>query len=64
MDKFEGKFHVSITRQTWGHGESGYILAIFSSHEEEEVKKARDQFFALIEKNTTYMKDGLKSGQT
>lgn len=49
LDKFNGKFRISIRRSTWGQGECGYELTLFSSHEEEEVIKARDHLIKLVE---------------
>ena len=33
-------FKPVISRQCWGHGEYGYVLTIFSSHDENKVKQA------------------------
>ena len=40
LDKFDGEFRPDITGSVWGHGEYGYGVSIFSSHDKEECNKA------------------------
>jgi len=48
LGRFLGNFRPKINNSVWGHGEYGYELTIFSSHDESEVKKALTAFNKLI----------------
>lgn len=48
FDKFIGNFKLYIEHNIWGHGESGYSLTVFSSHEKEEVEKAKSHLEEIL----------------
>jgi hypothetical protein len=43
LDKFSQYYiSTSIVHSTWGHGESGYYVTFFETHDEAEAKKAQE----------------------
>jgi hypothetical protein len=39
---------VSVSRQVWGHGESGFVVGVFSSYSEREANEAAQQVRQLL----------------